>query len=78
MILNQLYKFFIALLIVIANFPALACAVCYTDNGMSGASIALLVIVSSFLISRIEILSNNSPTETSTRILFIKFYTMLS
>ena len=26
----------------------------------------------------IEILSNNSPTETSTRILFIKFYTMLS
>ena len=50
MTLNQLYKFFIAVLIVIANFPALACAVCYTDNGMSGASIALMVIVSSFLI----------------------------
>lgn len=48
--LNQLYKFFIALLIVIANFPALACAVCYTDNGLSGASIALIVIVLSFLI----------------------------
>jgi hypothetical protein len=30
--------------------PALACAVCYTDNGMSGASIALIVIVLSFLI----------------------------
>ena len=50
MTLNQLYKFFIAVLIVIANFPALACAVCYTDNGLSGASIALLVIISSFLI----------------------------
>ena len=50
MTLNQLYKFFIALLIVIANFPALACAVCYTDNGLSGASIALIVIVLSFLI----------------------------
>tara|TARA_B100000949_G_C13891532_1_gene288921 strand:- start:6 stop:203 length:198 start_codon:yes stop_codon:yes gene_type:complete len=50
MTLNQLYKFFIAVLIVIANFPALACAVCYTDNGLSGASIALIVIVSSFLI----------------------------
>ena len=50
MTLNQLYKFFIAVLIVIANFPALACAVCYTDNGLSGASIALIIIVSSFLI----------------------------
>ena len=50
MTLNQLYKFFIALLIIIANFPVLACAVCYTDNGMSGASIALIVIVSSFII----------------------------
>jgi hypothetical protein len=30
--------------------PALACAVCYADNGMSGASIALIVIISSFLI----------------------------
>ena len=50
MTLNQLYKFFIAVLIVIANFPALACSVCYTDNGLSGASIALIVIISSFLI----------------------------
>ena len=50
MTLNQLYKFFIALLIIITNFPVLACAVCYTDNGMSGASIALIVIVSSFII----------------------------
>ena len=50
MTLNQLYKFFIAVLIVIANFPALACAVCYTDNGLSGASIALIIIVLSFLI----------------------------
>ena len=50
MTLNQLYKFFIAPLIVIANFPVLACAVCYTDNGLSGASIALIVIVSSFVI----------------------------
>ena len=50
MTLNQLYKFFIVVLIVIANFPALACAVCYTDNGLSGASIALIVIVSSFVI----------------------------
>ncbi len=50
MTLNQLYKFFIAVLIVIANVPALACAVCYTDNGLSGASIALIVIVSSFVI----------------------------
>ena len=50
MTLNQLYKFFIAVLIVIANFPALACAVCYTDNGLSGASIALIIIVSSFII----------------------------
>ena len=30
--------------------PAFACAVCYTDNGLSGASIALIVIVSSFII----------------------------
>ena len=30
--------------------PVFACAVCYADNGMSGASIALMVIVSSFLI----------------------------
>ena len=48
--LNRLYKFFIFLLIAIFPLPALACAVCYTDNGMSGASIALIIIVSSFVI----------------------------
>ena len=50
MILNKLYNFIITLVIVIIPLPTLACAVCYTDNGMSGASIALLVILSSFLI----------------------------
>ena len=35
-------------------------------------------LIFSFLISKIEILSNNSPTDTSARILFIKKYTMLS
>ena len=54
MTLNPLYNFFIAVLIVIVNFPVLACAVCYTDNGMSGASIALIVIVSSFIILFLE------------------------
>ena len=48
--LNRLYNFFIALLVVIVPLPGLACAVCYADNGMSGASIALIIIVSSFLI----------------------------
>ena len=48
--LNRLYKLFIAILVVIVPLPGLACAVCYTDNGMSGASIALIIIVSSFLI----------------------------
>jgi len=48
--LHRLYKLFIALLVVIIPLPTLACAVCYTDNGLSGASIALIVIVSSFLI----------------------------
>jgi hypothetical protein len=38
------------LLITIVSLPTLACAVCYADNGMSGASIALIIIVSSFLI----------------------------
>ena len=47
---DRLYNFLIILLIVIMPFPALACAVCYTDNGMSGASIALIVIILSFLI----------------------------
>ena len=48
--LHRLYKLFIALLVVIVPLPTLACAVCYADNGMSGASIALIIIVSSFLI----------------------------
>ena len=48
--LNRLYKFFIFLLIATFPLPTLACAVCYTDNGMSGASIALIIIVSSFVI----------------------------
>mgnify|MGYP004098022683 CR=1 FL=1 len=48
--LNRLYIFFITHLILITPLPTYACAVCYTDNGMSGASIALIVIVSSFLI----------------------------
>ena len=47
---NRLYNLLIILLIIIMPLPALACAVCYADNGMSGASIALIVIVSSFLI----------------------------
>ena len=47
---NRLYKFLVAFLIVITSLPSLACAVCYTDNGMSGASIALIVIILSFLI----------------------------
>ena len=48
--LGQLYNLLIILLIIIMPLPALACAVCYADNGMSGASIALIVIVSSFVI----------------------------
>ncbi len=48
--LDLLYNFLIILLIVIMPLPALACAVCYTDNGMSGASIALIVIILSFII----------------------------
>ena len=43
--LNQLYKLFIALLIIVVPLPSVACAVCYTDNGLSGASIALIIIV---------------------------------
>ena len=39
---------FIGLLIILAPIPAFArCAVCYT-NGLSGASIAVIVIISSF------------------------------
>ncbi len=41
---------FIGLLIILAPIPAFArCAVCYT-NGLSGASIAVIVIVSSFTV----------------------------
>jgi len=41
---------FIGLFIVLAPIPAFArCAVCYT-NGLSGASIAVIVIVSSFTV----------------------------
>ena len=48
--LKQLYNFCIALIIITISLPVFACAVCYTDNGLSGASIALIVIISSFLI----------------------------
>ena len=50
MMLNRLYNLLITFLIVIIPLPTLACSVCYADNGMSGASIALIVIVLSFLI----------------------------
>ena len=41
---------YIVLLIILAPIPAFArCAVCYT-NGLSGASIAVIVIVSSFTV----------------------------
>ena len=47
---DRLYNLLFIFLILIKPLPVLACAVCYTDNGMSGASIALIVIISSFLI----------------------------
>ena len=41
---------FIGLLIILAPIPAFArCAICYT-NGLSGASIAVIVIISSFTV----------------------------
>ena len=41
---------FIGLLVILAPIPAFArCAVCYT-NGLSGASIAVIVIISSFTV----------------------------
>ena len=41
---------FIGLLIILVPIPAFArCAVCYT-NGLSGASIAVIVIISSFTV----------------------------
>ena len=49
--LDRLYNLFIILLILITPLPALAHASSSpTDNHMSGGSIALIVIVSSFLI----------------------------
>ena len=48
MIIKKFTFLFISLLIVLAPMPAFArCAVCYT-KGLSGASIAVIVIVSSF------------------------------
>jgi len=47
---DRLHNLLLIFLIVIMPMPVLACAVCYTDNGMSGASIALIVIISSFII----------------------------
>ena len=41
---------YIVLLIILTPIPAFArCAICYT-NGLSGASIAVIVIVSSFIV----------------------------
>ena len=49
--MNKLIYFFsIFILTLNLSFPVFArCAVCYT-NGLSGASIAVIVIISSFLI----------------------------
>ena len=46
---KRLYIFSISVIISTISLPVLACAVCYTDNGLSGASIALIVIISSFV-----------------------------
>ena len=46
----RFFNFFILIAIINYTFPVFArCAVCYT-NGLSGASIALIVIISSFLL----------------------------
>ena len=46
----RFFNFFILIAIINYTFPTFArCAVCYT-NGLSGASIALIVIISSFLL----------------------------
>jgi len=45
--MNNIFKIIYTLLFITISFPAYArCAVCYT-NGLSGASIAVLVIISS-------------------------------
>ena len=50
----------------------------YIDNSSNMYSNFSRSLILSFLISKIDILSKSSPTETSTRILFIKYNTMLS
>ena len=46
--IKKLIFSYIVFLIILAPIPAFArCAICYT-NGLSGASIAVIVIVSSF------------------------------
>ena len=48
MIIKKFTFLFISLLIISAPMPVLArCAICYT-KGLSGASIAVIVIISSF------------------------------
>ena len=49
--MNNLAIFFTTVILILGlSFPSFSrCAVCYT-NGLSGASIAVIVIVSSFLL----------------------------
>ena len=47
---KRLYIFSISIIISTISLPVLACAVCYTDNGFSGASIALFIIITSFIV----------------------------
>ena len=48
--MHNIFKIIYTLLFITISFPAYSrCAVCYT-NGLSGASIAVIVIVSSFLL----------------------------
>ncbi len=50
MTFNKFYFILINLLFIVITLPASArCVVCYT-NGMSGASIAVIVLISSFII----------------------------
>tara|TARA_B100002051_G_C16445512_1_gene491111 strand:+ start:323 stop:511 length:189 start_codon:yes stop_codon:yes gene_type:complete len=45
----NILKYFITFMVMMFSFPALSrCAVCYT-NGLSGSSIAVLIIVASFV-----------------------------
>ena len=47
--MHNIFKIIYTLLFITISFPAYSrCAVCYT-NGLSGASIAVLVIISSLL-----------------------------